>query len=87
MVHKQDGKLWLMLAVCIYLNLLDLLATLSFCQSWGWEAELNPVMKYFFTIDPLLGALIKMAAVLLFVFAVQYAACEHFVRVYWELLL
>ncbi|MBP1762481.1 MAG: hypothetical protein H6Q64_2023 [Firmicutes bacterium] len=82
MVQEQGRKLWLMLAVCIYLNLLDLLATLSFCQSWGWELELNPVMRYFFTIDPLLGAFIKMAAVLLFVIAVQYAAYEHFVRVY-----
>jgi len=71
-----------MLAVCIYLNLLDLLATLSYCQSWGWELELNPVMRYFFTIDPLLGALIKMAAVLMFVITVQYAAGDHFSNVY-----
>jgi len=82
MVHEQTGKLWLMLAVCIYFNLLDLLATLSLCQSWGWELELNPVMRYFFTIDPLLGAFIKMAAALLFVIAVQYAAYDHFTSVY-----
>lgn len=82
MIHEQSEKLWLMMAVCIYLNLLDLLATLSFCQSWGWELELNPVMKYFFAMDPLLGVFIKMAAVMFFVIAVQYAACEHFASVY-----
>lgn len=82
MAHKQNGKLWLMLAFCIYLNLLDLLATLSVCQHWDWENELNPVMRYFFSLDPWLGVFIKMTAVLFFVIAIQYAAQDHFNRVY-----
>lgn len=82
MVHKQTGKLWLMLAVCIYLNLLDLLATLSVCQLWGWEVEINPLMRCFFTLNPMLGSCVKIIAVMFFVITVQYAAQHHFKRVY-----
>ena|GEM_PF-5457662 len=64
MAHKHSGKLWLMLAVCIYLNLLDLLATLAICQCWGWESEFNPVMRYFFSLNSWLAILFKTAAVI-----------------------
>jgi hypothetical protein len=82
MVNVRAGKLCLLLAVCVYLNLLDLLATLSWCQNWGWLMEMNPVMRYFFTIDPLLGGAVKMTTVLLFVVVMQYGSREHFSTVY-----
>jgi len=87
MAHEHSGKLWLMLAVCIYLNLLDLLATLAICQCWGWESEFNPVMRYFFSLNSWLAILFKTAAVIFFVFVMQYAAPKHFNRVYQGTLL
>ena len=82
MVHVRAGKLWLLLAICIYFNLLDLMATLSWCQTRGWFAEMNPVMRYFFTIDPLLGGAFKMTVVFMFVVVIQYGARDYFSTVY-----
>ncbi len=82
MALKPTAKLWLILSFCIYLNLLDLLATLSVCQSWGWEWELNPVMRYFFSLAPWLGVFYKMAAVMFFVIVIQYAVKDHYKQVY-----
>lgn len=82
MVHVRASKLCFWLAICIYLNLLDLLATLSWCQTWGWFTEMNPIMRYFFAIDPLLGGAFKIAVVLLFVVVIQYGARDYFSTVY-----
>lgn len=82
MVQDRADRLCLLLAICAYLNLLDLLATLSWCQSWGWLMEINPVMRYFFTIDTLLGGAVKMSAMLLFVIIIQFGARYHFSTAY-----
>jgi len=59
MVQVQGAKLCLLLAVCVYLNLLDLLATLSWCQTWGWLMEMNPGMRFFSPSIRCWGALLK----------------------------
>lgn len=82
MVHAKTGKLYLLLAILVYLNLFDLLSTLAWCRSYGFDQEFNPLMRYFFVMNPMTGASFKVVMLLLFVIIMRYAWRHNFQLVY-----
>lgn len=82
MIHAKTGKLYLLLAVLVYLNLFDLLSTLAWCRSYGFDQEFNPLMRYFFVLHPVTGISFKVMMVLLFVSIMSYAWRQNFQLVY-----
>lgn len=78
MVHAKTGKLYLLLAVLVYLNLFDLLATLAWCRSYGFEQEFNPFMRSLFSAGLLTGISYKVFMLILFVATMWYASKRHF---------
>lgn len=83
MAHAKTGKFYLLLAVLVYLYLFDLLATLAWCRTYGFEQELNPVMRFLFNSGPLNGISYKVLMLILFVFTMWYAARQHFQLAYF----
>ncbi len=82
MVHAKVGKLYLLLAVLVYLNLFDLLSTLAWCGTYGFDQEFNPLMRYLFAMNPMTGISFKVLSVLLFVIIMRYAWRHNFQLVY-----
>jgi len=82
MVHAKTGKLYLLLAVLVYLNTFDLLSTLAWCRSYGFDQEFNPLMRYLFVLNPMTGVSFKVLTVALFVIIMQYGARHNFKLVY-----
>jgi len=77
-VHAKTGKLYLLLAVLVYLNLFDLLATLAWCRINGFEQELNPFMRMLFASGQLAGIIYKGFMAVLFTAVMCYGARQHF---------
>ena len=82
MFCSKFEKLSLLLAGLVFLNLFDLLSTLAWCQTYGFEQELNPLMRYLFVLNPVSGVSFKIASMVLFVVTMRYASRQHFQLVY-----
>lgn len=86
MVHIKTGKLYLLLAVLVYLNVFDILATLVWCRNYGFDQEYNPLMRYLFALNPMIGVSFKILAVALFVMVMRYGSRHNFKLVYMSTL-
>lgn len=82
MVRAKIGKLYLLLALLVYLNLFDLFSTLAWCSSYGYDLEFNPLMRYLFAMNPMAGVSFKILMVLLFVIIMSCAWRQNFQLVY-----
>lgn len=82
MIRSNFEKLSLLLAVLIFLNLFDLVSTLNWCRKYGFEQEINPLMRYLFVINPMTGISFKVAILVIFVLTMHYASRYNFQLVY-----
>jgi len=82
MVNARTGKLYLLLAVLVYLNLFDLLSTLAWCRKYGFDQEFNPLMRSLFALHPMTGVSFKVFMILFFVIIMRYAWRYNFQLVY-----
>ena len=78
MIQTRTQYFYLLLAAVVYLNVFDLLATLSWCKTNGLDEELNPLMRYFMAINPLTSAAFKFFTVASFVILIQYGSRYNF---------
>jgi hypothetical protein len=87
MVQRNLGQFYLLLAVAVFLNLFDLLSTLIWCQTLGSNQELNPLLRYLFSISPFAGIAFKAAAIGVFVGLIKYGSNFNFRLAYQGALL
>ena len=78
MITRNLGQFYLLLAIAVFLNIFDLLSTLVWCQTFGSNQELNPLLRYFFSISPIAGIAIKVIAIGLFVSLIKYGSNFNF---------
>lgn len=79
---NQDKKLYILLLIIIVLNLIDLIATCYWCTQFGYNIELNPLMRYLFSRSLLIGISFKFVILILFSMIIPLGSRKNFPLAY-----